>query len=155
APAGTAANNVIGGTTAAARNVVSGNAGDGVQVSGSGATANVVLGNYIGTDVNGHGVLSETVAWYPAEGNANDAVGGHNGTVHGGLTFAPGEVGQALAIHDVTDFVTVPDAPDLDLAGGFTLEAWVKVTNLGPFFPFFRTIFDKAKSAQPINRNYG
>jgi Ca2+-binding RTX toxin-like protein len=149
-----AAGNTIGGTSAGARNVISGNTDDGVLLTDGTTTGNVVAGNLIGTEVNGHGVLSETVAWYPAEGNANDIVGGHNGTVHGGLTFAPGEVGQAFAIHDVTDFVTVPDAPDLDLAGGFTLEAWVKVTNLGAF-PFFRTIFDKAKSAQPINRNYG
>ena len=39
----------VGGTTAAARNVISGN-GTGVTLSGSN---NLVQGNYIGTDVNG------------------------------------------------------------------------------------------------------
>ena len=41
--------NTIGGTTAAARNVISGNASDGVLITGSGTTGNQVLGNSIGT----------------------------------------------------------------------------------------------------------
>ena len=40
--------NTIGGTTAAARNVISGNNGFGVQISGTSATGNTVDGNYIG-----------------------------------------------------------------------------------------------------------
>jgi len=46
------ANNMIGGTSAATRNVISGNA-NGLQIYGSGATGNVVLGNYIGADASG------------------------------------------------------------------------------------------------------
>lgn len=46
------ANNTIGGTTAADRNVISGNY-RGVVVSGSMATNNRVFGNYIGTDDSG------------------------------------------------------------------------------------------------------
>ncbi len=45
--------NTIGGTTAAARNVISGNQGDGVGIQGVGTTGNVVQGNYIGTDDDG------------------------------------------------------------------------------------------------------
>jgi uncharacterized repeat protein (TIGR01451 family) len=45
-------NNLIGGTTAAARNVISGNMGDGIRLT-VGASANRVQGNYIGTDVTG------------------------------------------------------------------------------------------------------
>jgi titin len=53
-----AANNVIGGTTAAARNVISANGSftsglGGVFIVYVGATGNQVLGNYIGTDVSG------------------------------------------------------------------------------------------------------
>jgi len=53
-----ASNNLIGGTTPAARNVISGNGSVGVEISqpstGSSATAgNVVQGNFIGTDVTG------------------------------------------------------------------------------------------------------
>lgn len=43
-------NNVIGGTTVAARNLISGNLNRGVLVSGVG---NVIQGNFIGTDVTG------------------------------------------------------------------------------------------------------
>ena len=40
-------NNLIGGTTAAARNVISANGTDGIEISGNG---NIVQGNYIGTN---------------------------------------------------------------------------------------------------------
>ena len=48
-----ASNNTIGGTTAGARNTISGNTSDGIEISGAMTTGNVVQGNYIGTDVTG------------------------------------------------------------------------------------------------------
>lgn len=45
--------NVIGGTTAAARNIISGNASDGIVIGDSNAVGNIIEGNYIGTDVTG------------------------------------------------------------------------------------------------------
>jgi titin len=49
--------NLIGGDTARARNVISGNSSIGVTISGSIATDNVVAGNYIGTDRTGAAAL--------------------------------------------------------------------------------------------------
>ena len=49
----------IGGTTVLARNVISGNAGDGVDV-GSGATNTLIQGNYIGMDQTGTKPLGNT-----------------------------------------------------------------------------------------------
>jgi hypothetical protein len=49
---GQASDNTIGGTTSAARNVVSGNA-EGITIVDATSTGNVLLGNYIGTDVTG------------------------------------------------------------------------------------------------------
>jgi hypothetical protein len=46
-------NNTIGGTTAAARNVISGNGAWGIRISDAESTGNKVQGNYIGTDVTG------------------------------------------------------------------------------------------------------
>src|SRR5262249_26369542 len=45
--------NTVGGTTAATRNVISGNNLSGVTLSGNVTTANLVEGNYIGLDKNG------------------------------------------------------------------------------------------------------
>lgn len=47
-----APNNIIGGTTAGERNIISGNY-EGVELIGDGATGNRIIGNYIGTDVTG------------------------------------------------------------------------------------------------------
>ena len=45
--------NIIGGDSPAARNVISGNARDGLTVSGSGTMNNIVSGNYIGISASG------------------------------------------------------------------------------------------------------
>jgi hypothetical protein len=50
---GTASNNVIGGTTAGARNVISGNSSIGIDISDSSVTGNLIQGNYIGTNAAG------------------------------------------------------------------------------------------------------
>ena len=50
-------NNTVGGLTAAARNVISGNTGAGVSLSAN-AAGNVVVGNYIGVDVTSYSVLA-------------------------------------------------------------------------------------------------
>ncbi len=46
-------NNTIGGTSVAARNLISGNGGNGVQILNTGASNNTVQGNFIGADVTG------------------------------------------------------------------------------------------------------
>lgn len=48
-----ASGNTIGGTSAAARNVISGNAPQGVSISDTGSNNNIVLGNFIGTNAAG------------------------------------------------------------------------------------------------------
>jgi CSLREA domain-containing protein len=45
--------NVIGGTVAGARNVISGNLGFGFNIGNPGATGTIIRGNYIGTDITG------------------------------------------------------------------------------------------------------
>ena len=45
--------NVIGGTTAGAHNIISGNESNGVEIQTDDATGNIVEGNYIGTNVGG------------------------------------------------------------------------------------------------------
>ncbi len=50
---GPSANNIIGGTTPGAGNLISGNQRSGIFVSGSGSSGNVIQGNLIGTDLSG------------------------------------------------------------------------------------------------------
>ena len=72
-----ATGNTIGGTTAAARNLISGNKGDGVGISGKGTSSNLVQGNRIG--VNAAGTAAVPNAGMGAavfEGAAGNTVGG-------------------------------------------------------------------------------
>ena len=68
--------NTIGGSAAGARNVISGNALDGVQIYG-GASANVVAGDYIGTDASGVKALGNAVDGVNlGDGVSRNTVGG-------------------------------------------------------------------------------
>jgi hypothetical protein len=69
--------NTIGGTVAAARNIISGNSGDGVLIA-SGASANLVLGNYLGTNVVGTSAVGNSIGIEVA-GNSNTIGGSASG----------------------------------------------------------------------------
>jgi hypothetical protein len=69
--------NTIGGTTAAARNVISGNAHFGVSIREAGTNNNVVLGNYIGTTATGAAALGNAFAGVAVlAGAQNNIIGG-------------------------------------------------------------------------------
>ena len=77
------------------------------------------------------------VAYFPFDGDANDASGnGHHGTVHGAAltTDRNGEDGRAYAFDGVDDFISVMDSPDFDIGvGDMTVLAWV-FQEVGPQF---------------------
>ena len=84
-------NNLIGGTTAAARNVISGNSLTGIAISNSSGV--VVRGNYIGTDKTGTIDL----------GNAHGirvSIGGHNAVI-GGSDAADGTLDGIVGARNV------------------------------------------------------
>ena len=68
---GGSSNNIIGGITAEARNIISGNDSVGAIISGTG---NVVLGNYIGTDVTGTVAVGNRIG--VSLGGGDNTVGG-------------------------------------------------------------------------------
>lgn len=72
------------------------------------------------------------VAWWPAEGNANDVTGHNNGTLEGNAGFGTGEVGQAFSFDGYSGAVYVGDAPDLRFTNAMTIEAWVYPNAYGP-----------------------
>ena len=79
--------NTIGGTTAAARNVISGNNQNGVRIDGTSATGNLVQGNLIGTDVTGTAALANSGAGVSIQDDASgNTIGGT--TAGGGNTIA-------------------------------------------------------------------
>jgi parallel beta-helix repeat protein len=73
-----ATGNTIGGTTAAARNIISGNLLNGVQITGfgdSGTSANLVQGNYIGTDRDGTAALGNGLSGIRVSRATNNIIG--------------------------------------------------------------------------------
>lgn len=69
---------VIGGTTVAERNIISGNTDYGLPLFGVGATGNVVTGNYIGTDISGTQPLGNTYGVLFDDGSFGNRVGGNS-----------------------------------------------------------------------------
>ena len=75
--------------------------------------------------------LSTLVAWWRAEGNANNQSGAHNGTAWNGVTYPSGEVGLTFHLNGTTGHVRVANSPALRFTNGMTLEAWVNpLTNV-------------------------
>ena len=71
-------NPVDGSQNALQRNVISGNANDGVEISGTGTTGNVVAGDYIGTDPTGTQAVPNYVG-VEIDGGASGNLIGTNG----------------------------------------------------------------------------
>ncbi len=69
--------NLIGGTTASARNVIAGNAVHGVDLIDAGTQGNVVRGNYIGVDATGSATLGNDISGIKIQlGASNNLIGG-------------------------------------------------------------------------------
>ena len=89
-------NNIIGGTSANYRNVISANGGDGIYITNVGSDSNEVLGNYIGTTANGLG----------AAGNAGNGIRIYTGTKH--MKIGDGtEFGRNVIAGNLTDGILV------------------------------------------------
>jgi CSLREA domain-containing protein len=69
-------NNTIGGNTAAERNIISGNSGQGVRIDGANASGNRVRGNFIGTDVSGTVALPNASSGIVINGANGNMIGG-------------------------------------------------------------------------------
>src|SRR5262249_49748595 len=68
---------------------------------------------------------SGLVDWWTGDGTnaftAPDIAGTNPGTLNGGVTFAPGLVGNAFSFNGTsTTFVNIPDAPSLNINSGAT-----------------------------------
>lgn len=90
---GPTVNNTIGGTTAGAADVISGNAGDGVLIVGAGATGNPVEGDFIGTDATGTFPRPNTQGdgVEVAAGAGNNTIGGATAGAANAIKFNAGD----------------------------------------------------------------
>jgi len=70
------AGNLIGGSNASARNVISGNGQSGVYILGNTASSNLVQGNFIGTDLSGTAALGNTIAGVAITNGSFNLIGG-------------------------------------------------------------------------------
>jgi hypothetical protein len=100
-------NNIIGGTTPGARNVISANRLEGIHIEGANpgsGQGNLVEGNYIGTDITGTTALAPQLG-ISIHGADNNTIGGttaaarniiSSGGSEGLLIFAPGTFGNVV-----------------------------------------------------------
>ena len=93
--------NTIGGTVAAARNCISGNTNNGVDIALASDTGNVIQGNYIGTDITGSSPIRNNPAGIYIAGCSN-LVGG---TVAGAGNVISGNEYQGICINGVNGAV--------------------------------------------------
>ena len=73
---GSASSNTIGGTTAASPNIISGNVGSGISISGTGTKLNKVQHNLIGTNSAGTAALPNNVGIGIFGGATSNTIGG-------------------------------------------------------------------------------
>jgi hypothetical protein len=89
-----AGSNTVGGTTATARNVITGgtaSTSDGVDIQSEGSDNNVVAGNYVGTDINGAGA-NGGASDFGAGGDGVRISGGPDNNTVGGSSAGAGNV---------------------------------------------------------------
>ena len=89
------------------------------------------------------------MAWWRAEGNATDSIGGHAGTA-GGVSYTTGKVGQAFNIPGAGSYVTIDEGTDgsaFNFTGRpFSIASWFRIA--GPFTGLmgYGSIFDRMES---------
>ena len=80
---------------------------------------------------------SGLVSWWQAEGNATDVAAGNNGTLLGGVAFAPGKAGQGFSFNASSNYIRVPASASLDLGQGpgLSIETWIKPEDVSSSHP--------------------
>jgi parallel beta-helix repeat protein len=158
----TAGNNIIGGTTAQDRNVLSGNTNDGIWII-SGASLNTIQGNYIGTDAlgsldvgnEGHGVLVTAGVGVTIGGTVAGSGNVISGNVYGVSvhdTIGTAIVGNLIGVNAGGTAALGNDTHGLHItasSGGTTVQENVISGNLGN-----GVILDGSSSGASIRGNF-
>lgn len=119
----------VGGTSPAARNVISGNTGAGIDLAQSGAK---VQGNYIGTEADGTSDLGNTSDGVVA-GNNNATIGGADSGAANVIAFNGGAGVRVSSVdragnHIINNSIHSNDRLGIDLSGGTNEDFFTRVT---------------------------
>ncbi len=97
-----------------------------------------------------YALISDLVAYYPFEGNANDESGnGHDGTVYGAASVTDrfGSPAAAYQFDGTDDYIELSDEAAFDFSE-FTISFWTRITTLpvvpGPSIPGYYCAISKA-----------
>ncbi|WP_406694504.1 putative Ig domain-containing protein [Singulisphaera sp. Ch08] len=125
-----ATGNTVGGTTLAARNLISGNSYVGVQIQGTGTSGNVVAGNFIGTNAAGSLPIMNGTGVSVSGGATGNIIGG---TMAGAGNLISGNNNFNVQITDAgtSDNVVAGNSIGLDSAGtdSFPYQVGVLINN--------------------------
>ena len=138
---GAAQGTVIGGDTPAERNLISGNTGRGIRISGAGTDYTVVSGNIIGLDINGTSTLLN--GWegvHVTNSAANTTIGGTTSGEGNVIVADYGAVKLDVGAHDNTVSANLlgTDITGMVGMGGGGVAIWSGAydnTIGGPTFP--------------------
>jgi PKD repeat protein len=98
-----------------------------------GATADFNVTTAASGDPNASGLI----AWWKAENNAYDSVGGNHGTAVNGATYADGKINRAFSFDGVDDRVEAAGGVGDFGSNPFTVSFWMKSNNDGSSDPTF------------------
>jgi hypothetical protein len=112
---GGASNNIIGGTTSGAGNIISDNSDDGIEIADTGTMGTLVQGNFIGTDVTGTQDLGNDVnGVLIVDGASNNIIGG---AIPGARNIISGNDDTGIEIDEVTGNVVQGNFIGTDVTG--------------------------------------
>src|SRR5205823_1603761 len=80
------------------------------------------LGSSAGTALSGE-------HWWAFEGNARDMLGGLDGTLQSGATFAASQLGKGLSLDGVDDYVDLGTTVGNFSTSDFTVSLWAQTTS--------------------------
>jgi titin len=136
-------NNTIGGSSSGQRNVVSGNLFDGILLD-SGASGNVVLGNYVGTNKSGGGFFRGNVGNGIEVDGVNNTVGGTTagsrnviaGSGNDGVLIGAGATGVVVQ----GNFIGTASTGKTALGNGTGIEVQAGKATIGGSSPAARNV---------------
>jgi hypothetical protein len=95
----------------------------------------------------------DLVSCWRGEENARDSFGHNHGELIGGVSFAPGKMGQGFLFNGSNSYVRIPHDRSLELSNEFTVEFWYKDTGCPPGHHFYGLIANRA--TYPAGANFG